>query len=170
MMFGFMNATSTYVRLMNKIYGPSKRGKPMPGGSDQQKLISDDNLLGEIAQVFVDDTVAKSKKKQDHINYLASVLIRLVANRITIKMGKGLWGTGEVPLLGHVVKCCEGVVISPSKVSAMAALTPMETVAEPRTFLGAAGFLQRYVPGYAELAVRALDTGLPTRELSGQKR
>jgi len=42
----------------------------------------------------------------------------------------------------------------------MAALTPMETVAELRTFLGAAGFLQRYVPEYAELAgaVRALDT------------
>jgi len=34
----------------------------------------------------VDDTVAKSKKKQDHINDLARVLIRLVANRITIKM------------------------------------------------------------------------------------
>ena len=87
-------------------------------------------------------------------------MIRLVANRITIKMEKGLWGTDEVPLLGHVVKCGEGVAISPSKVSAMAALTPMETVAELRTFLGAAGFLQRYMPEYAELAgaVRALDT------------
>ena len=68
----------------------------MPGDSDQQKLISDDNLLGEIAEVFVDDTVAKSKKKQDHINDLARVLIRLVANRITIKMEKGLWDTDEV--------------------------------------------------------------------------
>jgi hypothetical protein len=59
-----------------------------------------------------------------------------------------------------VVKCDEGVAISPSKVSAMAALTPMERVAELRTFLGAAGFLQRYVLEYAELtgAVRALDT------------
>ena len=41
--------------------------------------------------------MAKSKKKQDHINDLARVLIRLVANRITIKMEKGLWGTDEVP-------------------------------------------------------------------------
>ena len=163
MMFGFMNATTTYVRLMNKIYGPSRRGKPRPGDPDQQKLISDDNLLGEIAEVLTSWMtlhVAKPKKKQDHINDLTRVLIRLVANRITVKMEKGLWGTDEVPLLGHVVKCGEGVAISPSKVSAMAALTPMETVAELRTFLGAAGFLQRYVPEYAELegAVRALDT------------
>ena len=78
MMFGSMNATTACVRQMNKIYGPSRRGKPMPGDSDQQKLIrvSDDNLLGEIAEVFVDDTVAKSKEKQDHINDLARVLIR----------------------------------------------------------------------------------------------
>ena len=61
-------------------------------------------------------------------------------------MEKGLWGTDEVPLLGHVVKCGEGVAISPSKVSAMAmaTLTPMETVAELGIFLGAAGFLQRH--------------------------
>ena len=89
MMFGFMNATTTYVRLMNRIYCPPRRGKPMPGDSDQQKLISDDSLLGELAEVFVDDTVAKSKKKQDHINDLARVLIRSVATRITIKMEKG---------------------------------------------------------------------------------
>ena len=104
MMFGFMNATATYARLMNKIYGPPRRGKPMPGDSDHQKLISDGNLLGEIAEVFVDDTVAKSRKKQDHINDLARVLIRLVANRITIKMEKGLWGTNEVPLLQAMMR------------------------------------------------------------------
>ena len=151
MMFGFMNATATYVRLMNKLYGPSERG---PGG------VSDDNLLGDIAEVFVDDTVTKSKETEDHINDLAKVLIRLVANHVTIKMEKGLWGTDELPLLGHVVKCQQGVACDPKKVSALAGLTPMDTVAELRTFLGAAGFIQRYVPEYAELAaaLRGLDT------------
>ena len=151
MMFGFMNATATYVRLMNKLYGPSERG---PGG------VSDDNLLGDIAEVFVDDTVTKSKETKDHINDLAKVLTRLVANHVTIKMEKGLWGTDELPLLGHVVKCQQGVACDPKKVSALAGLTPMDTVAELRTFLGAAGFIQRYVPEYAELAaaLRGLDT------------
>ena len=53
----------------------------------------------------------------------------------------------------------EGVACDPDKVKALAALKPMQTVAEIRTFLGASGFMQRFVPEYAELVgpLRALD-------------
>jgi len=111
MMFGFKGATACYVRMMNKLYGPSRRGagkcvcksETCKGGIECKAGVSDDNLVGKTAEVFVDDTVVKSVEVEDHVNDLATVLISLIANGITLKMEKGIWGTDELPLLGHVV-------------------------------------------------------------------
>ena len=75
---------------MNKIYGPSRR---------DETGVSDDNLMEKIVEPFVDDTVTKSEREGDHINDLGKVLSRLVANNITLKMEKGVWGTEQLPLL-----------------------------------------------------------------------
>jgi hypothetical protein len=149
MMFGFKGATGAYQRMMNKIYGPSRR---------DHTGVSDDNLMGDIVESFVDDTVTKTEKEENHINDLAKVLTRLIANNITLKMEKGVWATRELPLLGHLVLCGSGVACDPGKVTALAAMKP-RLVSEMRSFLGAAGFLHRFVPEYHALTteLRALD-------------
>jgi hypothetical protein len=68
---------------------------------------------------------------------LARVLIRLIANGVTIKMGKSYWEMKKLPLLGHLVLCKNGVAADPGKVEAMAAMAPPTLVHEVRTFLGA---------------------------------
>ena len=106
----------------------------------------------------MDDTVTKSVEEKDHVNDLAKVLTRLIANNITLKMEKGVWATKELPLLGHLVLCGNGVACDPGKVTALAAMKP-RLVSELRSFLGAAGFLHRFVPECHALTaeLRALD-------------
>ena len=161
MMFGFKNATSTYQRMMNVVYGPSVKQETVvrPDGGVVTGEISGDGLVGDIVEAFVDDSVAKSKDEKDHINDLAKVLVRLLANNITLKMEKGLWATKKLPLLGHVVRCKQGIEADPSKVEAMAAMQPAQLVSDVRTFLGASGFLHKYVPEYSTYAavLRELD-------------
>ena len=161
MMFGFKNATSTYQRMMNVVYGPSVKQETVvrPDGGVVTGEISGDGLVGDIVEAFVDDSVAKSKDEKDHINDLAKVLVRLLANNITLKMEKGLWATKRLPLLGHVVRCKQGIEADPSKVEAMAAMKPPQLVSDVRTFLGASGFLHKYVPEYSTYAavLRELD-------------
>ena len=117
MMFGFKNATSTYQRMMNVVYGPSVKQETVvrPDGGVVTGEISGDGLVGDIVEAFVDDSVAKSKDEKDHINDLAKVLVRLLANNITLKMEKGLWATKRLPLLGHVVRCKQGIEADPTK-------------------------------------------------------
>ena len=76
MMFGFKNATGTYQRRTNLVYGPSVRGE---GG------VSDDALIGDIVEASVDDSVTNLAKEEGHIDDLTKVLTRLVANTITLK-------------------------------------------------------------------------------------
>ena len=66
--------------------------------------VSDENLMGDIVESFVGDTVTKSVEEKDHVNDLAKVLTRLIANNITLKMEKGVWATKELLLLGTVSK------------------------------------------------------------------
>ena len=129
------------------------------GGKECLPGVSDVNLVGKTAEVFVDDTVVKSQEMEGHVDDLATVPVRLIVNGITLKMEKGIWGTDELPLLEHLVHMGKGVACDPDKVKALAALEPMQTAAEIRTFLGASGYMQRFVPEYAELVapLRALD-------------
>ena len=62
----------------------------------------------------------------------------------------------------------KGVACDPDKVKALAALEPMQTVAEIRTFLGASGFMQSFVPEYAEL-VAPLRAGVPYKGITRQR-
>ena len=113
-----------------QLYGPSRRGagkcvckfETCKGGIECKAGVPDDNLVGKTAEVFVDDTVVKSLEMEDHVNDLATILIRLIANGITLKMEKGIWDIDE---LGHVVHMGEGVACDPDKVKELAAMEPM---------------------------------------------
>ena len=74
-------------------------------------------------------------------------------------MEKGLWGTKILPLLGHVVKCKQGIEADPEKVHAMTTMKPTTYISDVRTFLGASGYLHRYMPEYSAFAgeLRKLD-------------
>ena len=81
-------------------------------------------LPRKTAEVFVDDTVVRSQEVEDHGNDLAKVLVRLIANGITLKMEKGIWGTDELPLLELLVHMGKGVACAPDTIKELVALEP----------------------------------------------
>ena len=71
--------------------------------------------------------------------------------------------TKKLHILGHVIKAGEGCVPDPEKVEAMLDMAPPESITVLKSLLGAAGYLSKYVPEYAQLVnpLREMDDGRP---------
>jgi len=111
-----------------------------------------ESLIINTCLIFVDDGCVYSKEERDHIDDLSKVFKRLVANRITLKASKCSWATDNLALLGHVVEAGKGVKADPDKIKAVMAMKALSTSAEVKSFLGMTGYLQKFIPFYAEYA------------------
>ena len=80
-------------------------------------------------KTFVDDGTIYTGKRQTHIDEVARCLKQLMIHDITIKLAKCTWGTDETTLIGHVVKCGQGVSADIDKISDLSATIslPLET-------------------------------------------
>ena len=94
---------------------------------------------------------------------LAQIFVRLEANNLTIKMSKSRWGTKKLLILGHVIKAWEGCIPDLEKVEAMLDMASPWTITVLKSLLGAAGYLSKYVPEYAQLVtpLREMNDGRP---------
>jgi hypothetical protein len=57
----------------------------------------------------------------------------------------------EVPFLGHMVSL-EGIAVDPSKVKEVLDWKPPTSVSEVSSFLGLAGYYQRFIPNFSKVA------------------
>ena len=113
----------------------------------------------------IDDDVCATvpDELEAHMQQLAQIFVRLEANNLTMKTSKSLWGTKKLPILGHVTKSGERCIPDPEKVEAMLDMAPPRTITVLKSLLGAAGYLSKYVPEYAQLVspLREMDDGRP---------
>ena len=93
------------------------------------------NLHQRICKIFVDDGITHSLEAKDHNYDLASVLKRLVANFISLKASKSVWGTTKLPVLGHEVRAKEGITADPDKVKAILQTKKPDLSTEMRSFI-----------------------------------
>ena len=150
MPFGLKAATATYQRMQQKIMGPLVK----PGeckcdtetGCDQCR-----GLLNRIVKVFVDDGCVYSNVEEDHVNDLARVFCRLAANQVSLKPVKCLFGADQILLLGHEVTASLGIRPDPSKCAAILDMERPNTVDALHNFVGATGWVSKFIPEYAEL-------------------
>jgi hypothetical protein len=110
-------------------------------------------LLNKIVRVFVDDGCVYSEKVEEHVDHLGQVFKRLAANRVELKPVKCLLGADQIPLLGHEVIANLGIRPDPEKIRAMMQMAQPETVDAPHTFIGATGWVSKFLPEYAELVM-----------------
>lgn len=112
--------------------------------------------MEDFALPYLDDIAIFSSSWIDHMKHLRAVLCRLREAGLTVKVAKCQLGRAEVAYLGHVIG--QGYR-RPSEVK----LAAIDNFPQPRTkkdirsFLGLAGYYQRYIPRYSDIASSLTD-------------
>ena len=99
----------------------------------------------------MDDGCVYSNEEADHVNDLARVFCRLSADQVSLKPVKCLFGAHQILLLGHEVTASLGIRPDPSKVAAILDMERPATVDALHNFVGATGWVSKFIPEYAEL-------------------
>lgn len=107
--------------------------------------------LRRCAIVFFDDILIYSKTLEEHMEHLRQVLSLLDQDEWHIKLSKCKFAHTEISYLGHIISS-QGVATDPAKIQAVASWPTPTNVKELRSFLGFAGFYQRFVRHYAVIA------------------
>jgi len=127
--FGLCNAPSSFMRAMDSVFENDK----------------------EFVKVFLDDILVHSSSRSEHLNHLRSVLGRLRQSRFFAKRSKCEFAKASVSFLGHTVSK-HGVATDHDKLEVVRTWPTPKSVSDVRSFLGFAGFYQRFVKNFSRLA------------------
>jgi hypothetical protein len=107
--------------------------------------------LDRFVVVFIDDILIYSKSESEHEEHLRLVLQKLRDNQLYAKYSKCEFCIDEVPFLGHVIS--NGwISVDPAKVKEIMAWSIPTRVMEIQSFLGLAGYYQRFIEGFSKIA------------------
>ena len=123
MLFGLKNAGATYQRLMNKMFT---------------------HQIGRNVQVYVDDMLMKSLRKNDHLNDLQETFDTLWSYNMKLNPSKCVFEVTAGKFLGFMVSQ-RGIEVNPEKVWAIMELEPLRTVKEVQSLNGKIAALNRFV-------------------------
>ncbi|XP_012482848.2 uncharacterized protein LOC105797411 [Gossypium raimondii] len=97
---------------------------------------------GKELEIYVDDMIAKSKTKEEHVLVLKKLFMRLRKFQLKLNPAKCTFGVRSGKLLGFVVSE-RGIEIDPDKVRVIQELPPPRTQKEVRGFLGRLNYIAR---------------------------
>ena len=123
MPFGLKNVGATYQRLVNNVFL---------------------NLIGRTMEVYVDDMLAKSLKKGDHVSNLCEMFALLRKYHMKLNSAKCAFGVGSEKFLGFMVNH-RGIQANPSKVQALLDLRSLKTIKDIQKLTGMIAALSRFV-------------------------
>jgi hypothetical protein len=129
MTFGLTNAPAYFMNLMNKVFM---------------------EYLDRFVVVFIDDILVYSQSDSDHEEHLRLVLQKLRDNQLYAKFSKCEFWIGEVPFLGHIISN-GGILVDLAKVMEIMEWRVPTTVTEIQSFLGLAGYYQRFIEGFSKI-------------------
>jgi hypothetical protein len=129
MSFGLTNAPAYFMYLMNYVFMPE---------------------LDKFVVVFIDDILVYSKNEEEHAGHLHVVLQRLREHHLYAKLSKCDFWLKEIKFLGHTISQA-GIAIDPDKVQEVMNWKPPTTVRQIQSFLGLAGYYQRFIPDFSRI-------------------
>ena len=130
MSFGLSNSPLTYMRLMNIVLRV---------------------LLGNTANVFLDDILVVSKTAEEHFIKLDFIFSRLREAGLKVRLEKFSFLQDKVIYLGHQIDQY-GLQKVQSKVDAVNTFPTPTSADKVRSFLGLTGYYRQYIRGYADIA------------------
>ncbi|XP_039133252.1 uncharacterized mitochondrial protein AtMg00860-like [Dioscorea cayenensis subsp. rotundata] len=107
--------------------------------------------LDKFVIIFIDDILIYSATKEEHAQYLRTVLQILPEEKVYAKFSKCEFWLHEVVFLGHVVSG-EGIRVDRKKVEAIIDWEQPKSVSEVQSFLGLAGYYRLFVEGFSHIA------------------
>ncbi|KAG7556517.1 Integrase catalytic core [Arabidopsis suecica] len=141
MPFGLKNAGATYQRLVNKMFHEH---------------------LGKTMEVYIDDMLVKSLKKEDHIKHLEECFEILNRYRMKLNPAKCTFGVPSGEFLGYIVTK-RGIEANPNQINAFLNMPSPKNFKEVQRLTGRIAALNRFIS-------RSTDKSLPFYQiLKGNK-
>jgi hypothetical protein len=131
MPYGLKNALPTFVRAMSKTFR---------------------ELIRDKVEVYVDDSVVKTKRGSTLVKYLTLVFDRLRATRTKLNPDKCIFGVSAGKLLGLLVSY-RGIEANPEKIKAIEAMRPPARIKDVQRLTGSLAALSRFISRLAERAL-----------------
>lgn len=123
MPFGLKNVGATYQRAMTTLFH---------------------DMMHKELEVYVDDMIAKSERREDHPLDLQKFFDRLRKYKLRLIPNKCTFGVKSGKLLGFIVSN-RGIKIDPEKVIAIINMPPPKKEKEVRGFLGRIQYISRFI-------------------------
>jgi hypothetical protein len=130
LLFGLTNSLGVFMSLMNGVFH---------------------EYLDKFVQVFIDDILIYSRMTEEHEEHLCLVLQCLRGHKLYRKLSKFSFYQSMIHYLGHVISD-EGIVMDLAKVEAIMEWHVPMNVTEVCSFMGLAGYYQRFFEGFSKLA------------------
>jgi hypothetical protein len=130
MSFGLINASAYLMYLMNKVIM---------------------EYMDKFVMVFNDDILIYSRSEEEHEEHLRLVLQKLREHRLYAKLRKCEFWLKQLAFLGHVISK-GGISMDPNKVRDILSWNAPMIVSDIRSFLGLAGYYQRFIEGFSKIS------------------
>ena len=102
------------------------------------------DLIGRTMEVYVDDMLVKSLKKDNHVSNLREMFALLRKYNMKLNLAKCAFRVGSKKILGFMVNH-RGIEANPSKVQALLDLQSPKTVKDIQKLMGMIAALSRFV-------------------------
>lgn len=130
MPFGLKNAGATYQRAMTTIFH---------------------DMMHKNMEDCVDDTLAKSKKRNTHLGDLEVILDHMEQFQLRLNPKKCAFGVTSEKILGFII-LAKGIEVDPEKVQAILDMSPPKNISQMRSLQGCLQSIRRFI---SQLANRA---------------
>ncbi|GJT67195.1 putative reverse transcriptase domain-containing protein [Tanacetum coccineum] len=116
--------------------------------------------------IFIDDILIYSCNKEEHVDHLRIIPELLKKEKLYAKFSKCDFWISIVQFLGHVIDS-QRIHVDPAKIEAVKNSASPTTPTKVHQFLGLAGYYQRFIKGFLNIAKPLTELTQKNKKLSG---